>query len=103
MVSTDLNWYSFYTVPNCEKKAINELGEGNIESYVPVQTVYRQWSDRVKKLDVTLFPNYVFFRTMGTQTADVFNIKGICMYVSFEGKPARISNEDILMINKQPE
>ncbi len=55
-------WYAAYTMPKFEKRIYGELVKKNVEAYLPVQQVFRQWSDRVKKIELPLFPNYIFVR-----------------------------------------
>jgi hypothetical protein len=39
-------WYAIYTKTNGEKQLHRNLGKENIESYLPLTKVLRQWSDR---------------------------------------------------------
>lgn len=79
-------------------KVSHELSRRNIEVYLPLQKVLRQWTDRIKKLNVPLFPNYVFVRPNNSSSSYIRNIKGVCNFVSIEGKPATISDNDIKTI-----
>lgn len=54
------NWIAICSRPNCEKKLAQELSKLGIETYVPIQTKLRQWSDRKKKVDVVIIPMIVF-------------------------------------------
>lgn len=54
-------WIAAYTRPHSEKKAALELAKNlQIETYVPLQTVTRQWSDRKKKIEMVVIPMIVF-------------------------------------------
>lgn len=53
-------WIAAYTRPKSEKKASLEISKMGIDTYLPVQTVERQWSDRKKKIDMVVIPNVVF-------------------------------------------
>lgn len=53
-------WIAAYTRPKSEKKAAAEIGKMHIETYVPMQRVVRQWSDRKKKVDVVVIPMIIF-------------------------------------------
>jgi transcription antitermination factor NusG len=97
---TKANWYTAYTFPNTEKKVHSELSRQNILSYLPVQQVVRQWSDRKKKLIVPLFPSYIFINTDQKRKFDLLNIKGILRFVSFERKLAIVTDEEIASIKK---
>lgn len=55
-------WIAAYTRPKSEKKAAAELADSGIETYVPVQTQMKQWSDRKKKVEVVVIPMILFAR-----------------------------------------
>ena len=57
------HWYVLYTKSNCEKKVAELLNKRGVETYCPINKVYRQWSDRRKQLSVPLFTSYVFVKT----------------------------------------
>ena len=94
------NWYILYTFPNLEKKICRELSKKRIQSYLPLQRVIRQRSDRKKELQVPMFPNYVFINTNEKERFKLLDIGGILKYISFDGKPAMVSNEEISNIKK---
>ncbi|MXV49685.1 UpxY family transcription antiterminator [Pedobacter sp. HMF7647] len=94
------NWYIIYTFPNLEKRIYNELVKKCIHAYLPMQRVIRQWSDRKKELQIPLFPNYVFINTTEKERFKLFNISGILKFISFEGKPAVVSEDEILQIKQ---
>lgn len=84
------NWYVAYTFPNAERKAAFKLKEMGVDSFLPLHKVVRQWSDRKKKLEVPLFPNYIFIYVLPQKRFDVLKIKELVKFVSFERKPAII-------------
>lgn len=53
-------WIAVYTRPRSERKLAQELSKLGIETYVPIQSQLRQWSDRKKKIDVMIIPMIVF-------------------------------------------
>lgn len=54
------NWDMAYTFPKAERKAACKLREMGVTSFLPLHKVVKQWSDRKKKLELPLFPNYLF-------------------------------------------
>jgi len=93
-------WYAAYTMPKFEKRIYGELIKRNVEAYLPVQQVFRQWSDRVKKIELPLFPNYIFVRNQQCNASRAIQTRGILRFVSFDGRPATISEENIAIIKK---
>ena len=94
------NWYIGYTYPNYEKKVQRLLSQKRIDSLLPMQKVIRQWSDRKKQIELPLFPNYIFINTTAHERFDALNTEGILKFVSFEGRPAVLSEKDIESIRK---
>ncbi|ATP56301.1 hypothetical protein CPT03_07360 [Pedobacter ginsengisoli] len=94
------NWYIVYTFPNLEKKIYNELTKKNIKAYLPLQNVIRQWSDRKKEIKIPMFPNYVFINSTERERFNLLKIGGVLKFITFEGKPAVVSEDEISSIMK---
>ena len=88
-------WYALYTRPRFEKKVDAELRRKGLESYLPVQTVVRIWSDRRKKLTLPLFPSYVFIHTTDLERYVALQTLGAIRLVSFNGAPTPIPDYQI--------
>ena len=50
------NWYVLKTRPSAEKKVAERLQLIGLESFLPLQAVWKQWSDRKKKNNVAPNP-----------------------------------------------
>lgn len=94
------NWYVAYTYPQTERKIDLKLRQMGISSFLPMHTVIRQWSDRKKKLEVPLFPNYIFINSLPHERFNALHIKEIVRFVSFEGVPAVVSDEIVESLKK---
>lgn len=55
-------WYALYTRSNFEKRVAHELTAKRIENYLPLIEQVHQWKDRRKRVDLPVFPGYVFVR-----------------------------------------
>lgn len=97
------NWYALYTKSRHEKKVYQELVEQNIEAYIPIHTVIKQWSDRKKKVEEPMIRSYVFVKVSEKEYYDVLNIPGASRYVTFEGKAASIPEWQIEAMRKMLE
>jgi transcription antitermination factor NusG len=84
--------------PNYEKKVLRALTGMKVESYLPLYLVKRKWSDRIKLLERPLFPNYVFVRPDQKLTYEVLGIRGVVRYVSFDGRPALVPDQEIVQM-----
>jgi transcription elongation factor/antiterminator RfaH len=94
------NWYIMYTYPNYEKKVQKILLQKNIDCYLPLQKVTRQWSDRKKLIDIPLFPNYIFINSTPHEKFEALNVTGVIKFISFNGQPAILPDKDVETIKK---
>lgn len=99
-METNENWFVVYTRPRWEKKIASVLSERGIENYCPLNRVRRQWSDRKKVVLEPLFKGYIFIKVSEARKWDVKLIDGILNYVYWQGKPARVRDEEIDKIKK---
>ena len=97
---TKLNWYALYTRPRFEKKVEVQLDEKEIETYLPLQTVIRQWSDRKKKIKEPLFRGYVFVHVSPRDRISSLRVDGVVRMVRFGGKPSVIPDDQIDSIRR---
>ena len=95
-----MKWYALYTKPRWEIKVAKELEETGIETYCPVITEVRQWSDRKKKVTSPLFKSYVFVRLPEKERSKVFEVPGVVQYIYWLGKPAVIRDSEVEIIRR---
>ena len=88
-------WYAAYTDSRAEKKVYKELGSKGIECYLPLKTVKRQWSDRIKTIESPLIPGYIFVCVSNKEYYEVLLTAGVRRYVCFEGNPTPIPEKQI--------
>ena len=84
------NWFALYTKSNFEKKVVASLLNKSIEAFCPTFKTYKQYSDRRKKIEKVLLPNYVFTKVNALNREKVFTVNGVLRYVYWLGKPAKI-------------
>ena len=105
--SSEEKWYALYTRPRAEKLVYQRLVEEGIETFLPLQKTYRVWSDRKKLVEKQLLSSYIFVRTIKHNFPKVYNTNGVVKFVSFEGQPVSIPQNQIdnlrLLINSDAE
>ncbi|WP_207512452.1 transcription termination/antitermination protein NusG [Longitalea luteola] len=99
-MNTDLRWYALYTRPRWEKKVAELLEIKQIENYCPVQKSERNWSDRKKIILEPLFKSYVMVRLAPKAHIPVLQTDGVLGFVTFQGKPAVIRDEEIAAVKQ---
>lgn len=95
-----MNWYVVYTKPKWEKKVADKLMQLGVETYCPLITQVRQWSDRKKKIEVPLFNSYVFVQLTDSERSLVFEVAGVVRYLFWLGKPAVVKDQEIEAIKR---
>jgi transcription antitermination factor NusG len=93
-------WYAFYTRPKLEKKISQEINDMKIENYLPLHIVLRRWSDRVKRMVVPLFPNYLFVKMEVVQKHQILSVDGVVNIISCGGRPVSVRDSEIESIRK---
>ena len=89
------NWFALYTRSNFERKVVNSLSIKDIEAYCPTFKTVKQYSDRKKKIEKVLLPNYVFVKVNSKNKESVLSVNGVLRYVYWLGKPAIIRSNEI--------
>lgn len=89
------HWYALSTRARHEKKVFEHLQKKGVISYLPLQTFYRRWSDRHKKVQEPLFSCYVFVKMNLNERLPVLQTDGVVRLVSFNGIPATIPDSQI--------
>jgi transcription antitermination factor NusG len=93
-------WLVAYTQPRAEKRVYDRLLEAGIETYLPLYTTIRQWSDRKKKVEVPLFNSYIFVRVLESERLNVLQVPGLVRFVYYLQKPAVVRDKEIEAIKK---
>ena len=93
-------WYAAYTCANHEKRVAAELGARDVEHYLPLYRSMRRWRDRRVRLDMPLFPGYVFVRLALRDKLRVLQIPSLVHLVSFNGQPAALSDDEMEVLRR---
>jgi transcription antitermination factor NusG len=94
-IKNDLNWCVVYTLPKCERKVASLASKIGVEAYLPLQTEIRRWSDRKKKIEAPVFPNYVFVKIYPKQKSILLAIRELVNFVSIENRPVVVRQQEI--------
>lgn len=89
------SWYVLYTLPQFEKKVKRELAALKYECYLPIRSLLRRWSDRIKKIEEPLFRNYIFARSAPQSRYNLLELNGVLRFVCLDGKPVVLPEKEI--------
>jgi transcription antitermination factor NusG len=92
---TEIRWYAAYTRANHEKSVAEQLCARSVENFLPLYASMRKWKDRRVKLDLPLFPGYVFVRLAIRDRLRVQQVPGVVRLVGFGGTPTELPAEDV--------
>lgn len=93
-------WHALYVRSRFEKKVLSQLEQMDIQAYLPLVTVVKQWSDRRKKVEEPLFKSYVFVYSCDKQYIPILNVYGVVKFVTFEREAVVVPENQILAIKK---
>jgi len=96
----DLNWFAAYVTARHEKQVALQLERRGVECFLPLYRSVRRWKDRRKELDLPLFPSYVFVNIAIKDRLQVQCVPGVVQFVSFNGKPAPMAQNDIVSLRQ---
>jgi len=91
-------WIALRVRPRCEKRVGNLLRQRGYEELVPLHVCLRRWSDREKKVELPLFPGYVFCRLNLSAEAPILTTPGVLHFVGIGRTPLPVYEHEISMI-----
>jgi transcription antitermination factor NusG len=91
----EVRWYAAYTSANHEKRVAAQLGQRSVEHFLPLYDSERRWKDRRMKLQLPLFPGYVFVHLALRDRLQVLQIPGVARLVGFNGLPCSLPDTEI--------
>lgn len=94
----ELGWFALRVKPRHEKTTACALRNRGLEEFLPLCRSRRRWSDRVKELELPLFPGYVFCRFAVQERLPVLTVPGVASVVGFGARPAEIAEAEIARI-----
>lgn len=99
-VKDNKKWFAIYVKSRSEKKVLTLLEDIGVESFLPLITRVKQWSDRKKKVEEPLFRSYLFVNIPLSDYYTVLNINGVVKFISFEKKPVPVPDNQIIAIKE---
>jgi transcription antitermination factor NusG len=92
---SEMRWYAAYSCANHEKSVARQLELRSIESFLPLYERPSRWKDRTVKLQLPLFPGYVFVRLAIEEKLRVLQVPGVVRLVGFNGHPVPLPGEEM--------
>ena len=93
-------WFAIHVRSRCEFQTHRDLSVRGFESFLPLHKVRRKWSDRIKMLDMPLFPGYLFSRFDPDNRLAIMKLPGVAHIVGVGQKPAPVDDSEIASIQR---
>jgi transcription antitermination factor NusG len=94
----DGRWFAIQVRPNGEHAVLAALRSKEYEAYLPTYRCTRQWSDRVKILELPLFAGYLFCRFSSTIQAPIVATPGVLKILGIGRTPVPIEDSEIVSL-----
>lgn len=91
-------WYALHVKARSERLIATIVRQKGYEEFVPVYRCLRRWADRVKSVEVALFPGYVFCRLDPVNRLPLLTIPGVLHFVGIRNTPIAIDDAEIAAI-----
>ncbi len=93
-------WFAILARTGREKSTTLLLENLGYQCFLPVSKSRRQWSDRIKELEVPLFPGYLFCRMNPHNRLPVLQTPGVIQIVGVGKSPIPVEEEEIAAIQR---
>jgi transcription antitermination factor NusG len=92
------NWYALQVRGRNEKAIASLLSNQDYECFLPVYKCRRRWSDRIKEIELPLFPGYLFCRFDPHHRLPILVTPGVLSVVGVARKPMPVEEAEIRAI-----
>jgi transcription antitermination factor NusG len=91
-------WFALRVKSRCEKVVATIAHNKGFEEFLPIYASRRRWSDRLKSVELPLFPGYVFCRLDPQYRLPLLTIPGVLHFVGIGKAPIPIDKDEIAAI-----
>lgn len=94
-------WFALYTRSRHEKLVDGELRKKGLETFLPLRSITRHWSDRNKIVQEPLFKGYLFVRLPLRDRWTILNTKGAVRFVGPHlSDPVEVPERELLTVKQ---
>jgi transcription antitermination factor NusG len=95
-------WYAVHTRSNFERRIAAELAGKGIEAYLPAYAEVHQWKDRKQRVEIPLFPGYLFARFSDSPQSRlaVLQARGVARILGDAGAIEPVPSEQIEAVER---
>lgn len=90
-------WFVVYTAPRHEKRVARHFQAREVQCFLPLYFAERRWNDGSRvRLELPLFPGYIFVRTDRKGRALTLQTPGVLYFVGGTGGEPAIFSDDLI-------
>jgi transcription antitermination factor NusG len=91
-------WYAAYTRSRHEKVVAEALQQRTVEHFLPLYETVRKWKNGRFKVQLPLFPGYLFVHIALRDRLRVLQVPGVVRLIGFNGVPAPLPQVELEII-----
>jgi transcription antitermination factor NusG len=95
VIRLEPHWYVAQTCTRHEKRVAEQLSARRIENFLPLYEMVSRWKDRRVRVQLPLFPGYVFVRVPLQERLRALEIPSVARLVGFGGLPAPLPDGEM--------
>lgn len=88
-------WFALQVRTQHERGVAEFLRGGGFDWFLPLYKCRKRWSDRVKEVEVPLFPGYLFCRFNPHDRLPILKTPGVIQIVGYNRQPVEIDETEI--------
>ena len=96
--ATPFPWFALQVRTQHERGVAEFLRGGGFDWFLPLYKCRKRWSDRVKEVEVPLFPGYLFCRFNPHDRLPILKTPGVIQIVGYNRQPVEIDETEISAI-----
>jgi len=93
-------WYALRTRGRAERQAALRLEAAGVEVFPALALLTRTWSDRVKRVEMPLFPGYIFARFALADAARALAVPGVVEVVRPGGRAVPLRDAELEAVRR---
>ena len=91
-------WFALQVKQRYEQLTATALRNKGYEEFLPLYKCRRRWSDRIKQLDLPLFPGYLFCKLDPTNRLPILTTPGVVLIVGIGKVPVPVEESEIAAV-----
>ncbi len=88
-------WFAAYVQTRHEKSVAKQLEDRCVEQFLPLYEATHRWKNGRHKVQLPLFPGYIFVRVVSSEKLKVLQVPGVGYIVGAHGVPTPLRLEEI--------